>query len=69
VHKRTGAVTYKVGTAPKTFKTLRGLERYANHLRDVFAEEIEELNTNTKQKHKTRFGGFFCVQSLHKSHS
>jgi hypothetical protein len=33
VHNRTGAVSYKVEFYQKTFKTLRGLERYAEKLR------------------------------------
>jgi|11BtaG_2_1085332.scaffolds.fasta_scaffold59705_2 hypothetical protein len=44
VHKRTGAVTYKVEHFNKTFKTLRGLKRHANHLRELYAEEIEHYN-------------------------
>lgn len=36
VHNRTGAVSYKVELFQKTFKTLRGLERYAEKLRNTF---------------------------------
>ena len=34
VHKRTGDVAYKVEFFQKTFKTIKGLEKYANKLRE-----------------------------------
>ena len=36
VHNRTGEVSYKVELFQKTFKTLRGLERYAEKLRVTY---------------------------------
>jgi len=36
VHKRTGAITYKVEHFLKTYKTLNGLAKYANKLREEF---------------------------------
>ena len=36
VHNRTDAVCYKVELFQKTFKTLRGLERYAEKLRVTY---------------------------------
>ena len=38
VHKRTGLVTYKVEHFRKTFKTLNGLRRYADKIRDEWED-------------------------------